>query len=136
MYFKVWADGGHSVWLSGKGTADSGNTNTPTEGMRTIYLNTGGSGLWNQAGAWFWVHAWIGDDFVDLAMEHVEGDIYKVEIDSKYTNIIFVRQDANNHEVGNWNGKWNQTSDLVVSDNVNCYTITGWGGNDGNWSTK
>ena len=31
---------------------------------------------------------------------------------------------------------WNKTDDLTIPSGKNCYTITGWGGKDGNWSTK
>jgi hypothetical protein len=36
-----------------------------------------------------------------------------------------------------WEGDanfWNKTADLVIPGDSNCYTITGWGDNDGTWS--
>ena len=29
---------------------------------------------------------------------------------------------------------WNKTADLIIPADKNCYTITGWGANDGTWS--
>lgn len=99
----------------------------------TIYLNTGGSSLWNQAGAIFFVHAW-GSTTEDIKMTvTADKDIYKVDINSANTSIIFTRNPSSS--TGPWNGTWNQTADLTIPAGKNYYTITGWGSSDGTWGT-
>ena len=150
LYFKTWESGWHSFWMTGYSASSSGNTGSGSTGGNTggssdtitIYLNTGGSNLWNKDGAGFWAYVWKEADNSNYKMELVEGDIYKVEIPSHYTNIIFIRQSSSSQSLDSqWNGVWNQTADLTISTNKNCYTITGWGPKDskvseGSWSTR
>ncbi len=111
---------------------------------KTVYLNTGGSGLWNQADAWFAMYLCNGtEDAKWYKMTAVPNapDVYQVDVDdalltvAKNKNVIFARRNPDNTNL-DWNGIWNQTADLEnnLSSN-NCYTITGWGGTDGSWST-
>ena len=107
----------------------------PTPGeTKTIYLNTGGAQLWNQADAKFFVHAWGGAADLDAQMTLVAGDIYQVEI--AHTSIIFLRLAPAATGVV-WEGEnlWNKTADLEIPEGMNCYTITGWGETDGTWSS-
>ena len=101
---------------------------------KTIYLNTGGAQLWNQADAKFFVHAWGGAADLDAQMTLVAGDIYQVEI--AHTSIIFLRLAPAATGVV-WEGEnlWNKTADLEIPEGMNCYTITGWGETDGTWSS-
>ena len=102
---------------------------------KTIYLNTGGGGLWNQADAKFYVHSWNGDDYADLQMQLVEGDVYSVNISDSHNQIIFLRLSPSATGLV-WEGEnfWNKTGDLTIPSGQNCYTITGWGDKDGAWS--
>ena len=60
---------------------------------KTIYLNGGGSGLWNQANPVFFVHAWASPEAnEDVQMSQVSGDIYSADINDAYNNIIFLRE--------------------------------------------
>ncbi len=93
----------------------------------TVYLNTGGAALWNQAGARFAVYAFNGDDNTWFDMSQVSGDIYSAEISDSYSNIIFCRMNGETTE-NSWANKWNQTADLTLSDGQDLYTITAWGG--------
>ena len=101
---------------------------------KTIYLNTGGSSLWNQAGAVFFVHSWSGTNTneQDIQMSLVSGDIYSAEVPDANEKIIFVRM-PNGSTSLNWKTKWNQTDDLSIPSGKNCYTITGW--NEGAWGS-
>ena len=103
---------------------------------RVIYLNAGGSGLWDQAGAKFaiWFFNPGPGTFTDF-MTPVEGEtgIYKATINVTDTKIVFVRL-SNTAATPNWTDKWNQTGDLTLGTD-NQYTITGWGDTDGTWST-
>lgn len=101
---------------------------------KTIYLNTGGSELWNQADAVFFAHSWASEtDNADVQLTLVSGDIYSAEINDAHGNILFVRMPANSIAL-DWNTKWNKTADLSIPADKNQYNITGWGENDGNWS--
>lgn len=101
-----------------------------------IYLNAGGSGLWDQSGAWFAAYCWAetgGDIWYELTSE---SGYYVADIDIEfYANVIFVRF-ADTAETMSWINSstniWNQTSDLIFEGN--CFTITGWNANDGLWS--
>ena len=104
-----------------------------TVGAKTIYLNTGGSSLWNQAGAVFFLHSW-GSAETDLQLTLVSGDVYKADIPDANSSVIFVRMPSGSTTL-DWAKKWNKTADLTIPADKNCYTITGWGDNDGAWST-
>ena len=107
-----------------------------TMSAKTIYLNTGGGSLWNQANATFFVHAWGVED-EDLQMTLVSGDVYSVEIKDGNTGIIFLREYSGATTVI-WDkkddGLWNKTGDLTIPADKDCYTITGWNEDDGAWS--
>ena len=101
---------------------------------KTIYLNAGGGGLWDQAGAWF--DAWVwGSSQADAWYTFADPDgdgIYEVEIPADATGMKILRK-ASSSTTHDWNC-WNQTGDLTIGTN-NMYTITGWGTSDGKWST-
>lgn len=103
---------------------------------RTIYLNAGGSSLWDQAGAKFAAYTFEpGTGAFSAFMTLVPGEtaVYKATINITDTKIIFLRL-KDTAASPNWSDAWNQTGDLTLgSDNL--YTITGWGGLDGTWST-
>ena len=94
-----------------------------------IYLNTGGANLWGADDAEFEAYPNYYDDFP--FMTHVSGDVYKISINIFSTTIVFQRVDPINinHVV------WNQTAELTIPEGMNLYTITGWGENDGYWSS-
>lgn len=60
---------------------------------KTVYLNTGGAGLWDQAGAKFAVWHWQGSNAGAWTpfMTKVEGNVYKVDIADTSDKVIFVR---------------------------------------------
>jgi len=102
----------------------------------TLYLNTGGSTLWNSAGAKFSVWYWNDNeqghfsDFLELA--YGETDIYRAIIPHK-DSVIFVRHDAA-ADVPTWENKWNQTNaDEVDLEIGNIMVITGWQPADREW---
>ena len=98
----------------------------------TIYLNTGGSSLWNQAGAVFFVHSWEGTNTneQDIQMSLVSGDIYSAVVPDGNGKVIFVRMPNGSTSV-NWGAMWNKTDDISIPSGKNCYTITDW--NEGAW---
>ncbi|MBR2935805.1 MAG: starch-binding protein [Paludibacteraceae bacterium] len=111
--------------------------------MTTIYLNTGGSALWNNEGAKFFAHSWkdgVGNE-QDKELTLVEGDLYKLDIPEDHDMIIFLRLAPGATGVV-WGGDkyWNQTENLTIPSDQNCYTITEWGADfnpvcKGTWSS-
>ena len=100
---------------------------------RIIYLNTGGSSMWNQAGAWFCAWVW-GGSTADAMYKGYDPDgdgIYAFTIPSDATNIIFLRKNPANTGL-DWNGEWNRV-EASLTDN-NCCTITGWQTTSFSWS--
>lgn len=92
---------------------------------KTIYLNTGGSDLWEQGGAVF------VEGVSDKDMTAVDGAFgyYQVSVDDSQTTVKFLRMK------GDKSAQWNATAELTIpTDGKDCYTITGWDDNDGNWS--
>ena len=111
--------------------------------MTTIYLNTGGSALWNNSGAKFFAHSWkegVGNE-QDKELTLVEGDLYKLDIPEDHDMIIFLRLAPDATDVV-WEGEkyWNKTENLTIPSDQNCYTITEWGADynpvcKGTWSS-
>ncbi|MBQ7415901.1 MAG: fibro-slime domain-containing protein [Oscillospiraceae bacterium] len=105
---------------------------------RIIYLNTGGSSMWNQANAWFSAWAWPdnGSGSWYKGTDSNSDGIYEFTVPTTVNNIIFLRKDPSSTS-DDWNC-WNRTYDLTIGSN-NCYTITGWTSNEycnGSWSTQ
>ena len=102
-----------------------------------LFLNCGGSGLWDQAGAWFAAYCWNDSGSEWFEMKDSNGDgIYETNIGEGYKNVIFCRMASNKTKL-DFSSAWNKTGDLSLpTDGSNPYTISGWGANDGSWSTK
>lgn len=90
---------------------------------------------WRSDGAALFVHSWGGGSDIAGKMTKVSDNLYQFEIGAN-SNCLFVRQDPALGNQINWDQKWNQTADLAIPADKNCYTITGWGPNDGSWSTQ
>jgi hypothetical protein len=89
-------------------------------------------------GAWFAIHAWSGDPYVDVKMEKdTASGYYKAEIPAAYNNLLFVRLNPA-YSSFDWAGKWNQTGNLALANGNNLYTIASgaWDKGSGNWSKK
>ena len=97
---------------------------------RVIYLVPND---WRSDGAALFVHSWGGGSDIAGKMIQESDNLYKFEIGSN-TNCLFVRQSPDLGDQINWDQKWNQTADLAIPADKNCYTITGWGDSDGSWS--
>jgi alpha-amylase len=97
---------------------------------RVIYLVPND---WKSDNAALFVHSWGSGTDIAGQMTKVTDNLYQYEIGDN-TNCLFVRQSPDLGATINWDQKWNQTADLAVPADKNCYTITGWGPNDGAWS--
>lgn len=105
------------------------------DGYRTIYLNT--KNLWHLDNAKFFAHSWgANDSFQDLQLDFYIGYIYKVYVPNDHSNIVFVRMSSKATEFA-WDSEylWNQTADLTIPASKDCYTIRGWGADQGVWTT-
>ena len=99
---------------------------------RVIYLVPND---WSADNAALFVHSWGGGSDIAGKMTKASDNLYQFEIGNN-TNCLFVRQSPDLGDQINWDQKWNQTADLAIPADKNCYTITGWGPNDGTWSAK
>lgn len=105
---------------------------------KTIYLNTGGSDLWETDGAnhfavWHWQGS--GDGQWSSWMTHVTGNVWSAEIADASDQVVFCRFN-NAASAPAWGSDmWNQTEDLTPGTN-DLFTITGWGSgkSTGSWS--
>ena len=105
--------------------------------LKTFYLKPNEN--WLKDNARFAVYAFggtQGEQWFD--MTEVTTGVYSVEIDvANFTKIIFCRMNPGTTE-NNWSNRWNQTSDLTITDlEENCYTVAegAWSEGDGSWST-
>ena len=113
---------------------EAGSEIPETVEYRTIYLNTGGSSMWNQANAYFTAWVWGSSVMSDVwcTFESVGDGIYSTNVPKDATGAKFLRKDPST-VFYTWDN-WNQTDNLTLSSDKNLYTITGWGGSDGYWS--
>ena len=94
----------------------------------TYYLNPG---VWASDGPDIWGHFWTGSTVEDIKMTDSNGDgILEANVKQTYSNCLFVRQKSGSSSI-QWNSKWNQTADLTIPSDKDCYVITDW--NTGKW---
>jgi len=111
--------------------------NLQAANVDTLYLNTGGSTLWNQGGAKFSVFYWndgMAGKFTDfLELAYGETDIYRAII-PKSDSVIFVRHAAT-ADVPSWDNKLHYTKGEKVDleDNGNIMVVNGWEPADLEW---
>ena len=101
-----------------------------------IYLNAGGSGLWDQGSAWFSVYFMNSSKstckFVAMTKDSASGYYVAEAPSGTWTYVIFVRNNPVD-KTADWTNVWNQTADLSLQTGTNLYTITGW--SYGSWSS-
>ncbi|MBO6307081.1 MAG: leucine-rich repeat protein [Paludibacteraceae bacterium] len=114
------------------------STNNTSE-MQHIFLNTGGTDLWSKDGV---TNFGLYDDteghkYFTCLMTVVPGENYLYEgwVPSNCTKVIFCRLKSSTLDWGTDNNNvHNYTNSLVLQDNQNLWTVTGWDGGDGSWS--
>ena len=97
----------------------------------TIYLVPG---EWTSDKAWFagWVFGGTGDDmWINFTKDESSGK-YSASLPLGYTGIVLVRMNPQ-YTSNTWDGKWNQSPDLVLNTEKDTYTFTfsKWGENYG-----
>ena len=80
-------------------------------------------GEWQTDNAWFAAY-FFGNGETWVKMEHVGFGYYVCETpqDKAYKNVIFVRMNGSKKDL-NWSSKWDQTADLTLSADKNCYYV-------------
>ncbi len=111
-----------------------------TSEMQHIFLHVGNNTtLWGKDGV---TNFGLYDDteghkYFTCLMTAVPGENYLYEgwVPSNCTKVIFCRLKSSTLDWGTGNDNvYNLTNSLVLQDNQNLWTVTGWGGGDGNWS--
>lgn len=98
-------------------------------------------GVWNTDDAWFEMYVFNSNGGAWATMTDSDGDgTFEAALPTgNWTNLIFLRK-APGSSTQTWDGKWNQTADLVPDAGCDTFTITGWGGNNnpdpGTWSAS
>jgi glycosidase len=103
---------------------------------KTMYLNTGGSSLWekdnaNKFAVWYWHGSNQGE--WSAWMTRAEGNVWQTSVSEACDHVIFCRFD-NSMSTPDWgdNKVWNKSADLEISSGQNLYTVTDW--ENGTWS--
>ncbi len=103
---------------------------------KTMYLNTGGSSLWekdnaNKFAVWYWHGSNQGE--WSTWMTRAEGNVWQTSVSEACDHVIFCRFD-NSMSTPDWgdNKVWNKSADLEISSGQNLYTVTDW--ENGTWS--
>ena len=106
---------------------------TVPDDRRTIYFEV--SEDWQSDNAWFAMYSWDGNgNEAFVRMNEIFGGYYTAKLDEGYSNVIFCRMDKDTSDC-QWSNVWNQTADLVVPSDCNCFKINKgeWTGANGTW---
>jgi len=93
---------------------------------------------WSKDNAKFAVYFFNEDHSGTPTFEKMDADgsVYSKTLLAGYDSIIFVRYNPAAEPSWDWDSKWNQTSDLKLSEATgNAYVIDGWD-NAGHWASK
>ena len=116
-------------------TGISASAAAVSDGTRVVYLKP--SSNWTQKGARFAVYLFQGstNTWTDMSDEDGDGYYEATLPEGEWEKVIFCRMNPNATE-NNWNTKWNQTLDLDIPDDMNCYTVkeATWDNGGGEWS--
>ena len=99
----------------------------------TAQLN---GGKWTDGSAWFALYYWNsqGNGWVRMNAATSCTGLYYAVIPEGYSNFKFVRMNPSEQQLSWDDGKkWNETGDLTLQQDKNCFKISDWG--SGNWTT-
>ena len=99
---------------------------------RELYLKPNSN--WTQSSARFAAYVY-GNGEAWYSMTSAGSGYYKVTVPASYPNIIFARMKSGT-TTNNWDNKWNQTGDLTIPADKNCFTVPdgAWDGSTTTWS--
>ena len=93
--------------------------------QKALYLNAGGSSLWDQGGAKFVAYVWADDVSATWHEATKVGSYYQVMVSDKVTKVIWLRKDPSGYVYNNWTC-WNRVGDVTGMDTNNLTTVNGW----------
>ena len=98
-------------------------------------------GVWAADGAWFAARFYNGaaaasvnaltragevdEAWVKMTDDNYDG-VYECLVPGAYNSVIFCRMDPSKTELS-WSSKWDQSADLLINNEKECYAVTGWG---------
>ncbi len=99
---------------------------------RELYLKPNSN--WTQSSARFAAYVY-GNGEAWYSMTSAGSGYYKVTVPASYPNVIFARMNGST-STNNWSNKWNQTGDLTIPADKNCFTVPDgvWDGSTTTWS--
>ncbi|MGN0509327.1 MAG: hypothetical protein ACI4GX_08825 [Ruminococcus sp.] len=116
-------------------TGISASAAAVSDGTRVVYLKPNSN--WLKDSARFAVYLFQGstNTWTDMSDEDGDGYYEATLPEGEWEKIIFCRMNPNSTTNG-WSTKWNQTSDLDIPDDMNCYTVKDatWDKGGGEWS--
>ena len=116
-------------------TGISASAAAVSDGTRVVYLKPNSN--WLQSNARFAVYMFKGatNTWTDMADEDGDGYYEATLPEGEWDKVILCRMDPNSTTNG-WSTKWNQTLDLDIPDDMNCYTVKDatWDNGGGEWS--
>ena len=116
-------------------TGISASAAAVSDGTRVVYLKPNSN--WLQKNARFAVYMFAGatNTWTDMADEDGDGYYEATLPEGEWEKIILCRMNPGTTTNG-WSNKWNQTSDLDIPDDMNCYTVkeATWDEGGGEWS--
>ena len=116
-------------------TGISASAAAVSDGTRVVYLKPNSN--WTQSNARFAVYLFKGatNTWTDMSDEDGDGYYEATLPEGEWEKIIFCRMNPNSATNG-WSTKWNQTTDLDIPDDMNCYTVKDatWDKGGGEWS--
>ena len=142
-YFRAYATYDAKTWYSDdkilsvtipKGGGSTGEADC----SGVVYLDPTAQlngGKWTDASAWFAVYYWKGsggsgnDGWVKMNAAASCTGLYYAVIPEGYSKLSFVRMNPASDAL-NWDSKLNQTGDLTLQQDKNCYNNSGWDGSD------
>ncbi|MBO7160238.1 MAG: CotH kinase family protein [Paludibacteraceae bacterium] len=96
--------------------------------QKALYLNAGGSSLWDQGGAKFVAYVWADGVSATWHEATKVGSYYQVMVSDKVTKVIWLRKDPSGYVYNNWTC-WNRVGDVTGMDTNNLTTVNGWNEN-------
>ena len=116
-------------------TGISASAAAVSDGTRVVYLKPNSN--WLKDSARFAVYLFQGstNTWTDMSDEDGDGYYEATLPEGEWEKIIFCRMNPSTTTNG-WSNKWNQTSDLDIPDDMNCYTVKDatWDKGGGEWS--
>ena len=120
---------------TGGDTTDDNETDDKTDDDNKNLIYFTPSTNWQQENARFALYFFNNDSHEWVSMTATGDGKYVAEMKEGYSKVIFVRMNPSTTE-NNWDNKWNQSTDIDIPSDMNCFTLTStdWDNVNGDWS--